>query len=257
MITIAVANNKGGVGKTTTAQNLAAALGRYFKKRVLICDLDPQANLTSGAGIKSGVVLDCGDFILGDDFDKIVKKEVSENVDLLPASGFLVNKEGAIKQLGNFPFTFRIKLKKISDFYDYVIIDCPPAIGDLTRLALCASDRYLIPLEAEAYAYEGLAKFVQFADEIKEVNSFLKNGWVLATRFNPKSNRNLSKQIIDKTHEQLGEMVLSTYIRDNSALSAAQLMGKDIFVFEEKANGAADYKALASEVLEKLKIGNG
>ncbi len=245
-------NNKGGVGKTTSAQNVGVALYRFAKSKVLFIDLDAQASLTRCFGYHNLHFLnsDSGSFILNDKtFDEVVVQ--TDVGDLLPASmGFLVAEE-RIRARAIFPFNLKIALDKIKHRYDFIIIDCPPSLSTSARIALVASDLYFVPLQAEFLSYEGLRNFLTFASQLSVICPSLELGGVFATRYNPKLRRKLSGDLIKSTKNQLKDQFLDTYIRDNVAIPEAQANGKDIFTYDSESNGAIDYYKLTRELISK------
>ncbi len=252
MKTLSFVNNKGGVGKTTSAQNVGVALHRFAKSRVLFVDLDAQASLTRCFGYHNLHFFngDSGSFILNDKtFDEVV---ISTEVgDLLPASmGFLAAEE-RIRASAVFPFNLKIALDKIKHRYDFIIIDCPPSLSTSARIALVASDLYFVPLQAEYLSYEGLRNFLAFANQLSMICPNLELGGVFATRYNPKMRRRLSGDLIKSTKKQLKEQFLDSYIRDNIAIPEAQADGKDIFLYDPDSNGAIDYYKLTRELINK------
>ena len=252
MKTLSFVNNKGGVGKTTSAQNVGVALHRFAKSKVLFIDLDAQASLTRCFGYHNLDFLnaDSGSFILNDKtFDEVV---VSTDVgDLLPASmGFLAT-EDRIRASPLFPFNLKIALDKIKYRYDFIIIDCPPSLSTSARIALAASDLYFVPLQAEYLSYEGLRNFLSFANQLATICPNLQLGGVFATRYNPKLRRRLSMDLVKSTKKQLNEQFLDTYIRDNISIPESQASGKDIFCYDPNSNGAIDYFKLTRELINK------
>lgn len=252
---IAIVNNKGGVGKTTTAQNVGAAIAMFSKgkRRVLIIDLDPQGSLTKAFGIrlKEGDQT-AGSFILR----KATLEQASINytnssIDILPAAISLLSDEEQIKASPRFPFDLQKALEQDSRQYDFIVIDCPPALSALTKIALIACDRYYIPLQPEYLSYEGLREFIHYANEIAQISPTLELGGVFATRFNPKANKKFSKQLIDNVEQQLGDKFLHTYIRENGDLYKAQAQGKHIFDYNKASHGATDYYNLTKEIITK------
>lgn len=252
MKVITIVNNKGGVGKTTSVQNIAAGLAKFGNSKVLVIDLDTQASLTKSFGIQhEGLKKTCGSFILGEyPFDEIVQS--AEGIDVLPSSADMLNKEDTIKSAPVFPFNLKLALDKIKDRYDFVVIDCPPALSGMTRIALVACDAYFVPLQAEFLSYEGLRNFLQYASEIKQISPSSQLGGVFATRYNPKMRKKISHALIEAAKSQLGDNFLQTFIRDNISLSEAQAQGTHVFEYAPESNGAIDYYNLTKEILGKL-----
>jgi chromosome partitioning protein len=246
---LAIANNKGGVGKTTSAQNIGAAIGIYTDRKVLIVDLDEQANLSKG----SGVYLERGCNQVGKilagraTLEETIIKCKKSSIDILPASIDLIEDEVDIKKNANFPFTLLRVLEKTS--YDFIVIDCPPTLSYLTKIALVACQRYYVPLQAEYFSYEGLRVFINYANQITTINPRIRLGGVFASRFNPHIKKNFSRKIIQSVGEQLQDKFLKTYIRENIALTEAQAKGQHIFEYDKHSNGAIDYYNLTKEII--------
>lgn len=248
MTTIAFANNKGGVGKTSSVQNVGAAIAKLGKK-VLLVDLDPQASLTRAHGLKlSEIDKHVGDFILGDSsFQSTVLQ--SDLLHLLPATLELRRKEVLIHSIATYQTKLKKGLKGLE--YDFVLIDCPPAISTLTTLALVASDFFFVPLQAEFLSYEGLANLVNFANELREDFSGCELGGVYATRYNPKLRSTLRKEMVDAAKDSLKELYLENcYIRENVAISEAQALGENIFDYKPDSKGAEDYQRLTNTIIQ-------
>jgi chromosome partitioning protein len=252
MKVITIVNNKGGVGKTTSSQNIAAGLAKFANSRVLVIDLDTQASLTKSFGVMhESLRHNSGSFILNEaPFTEVVHRAAT--LDLLPASPALATKEDTLKSAPVFPFNLKIALDRIKDQYDFVLIDCPPALSGMTRIALVACDAYFVPLQAEFLSYEGLRNFLQYASEIKMISPNSNLGGVFATRYNPKIRKKISHALVDAAKTQLGGHFMNTFIRDNIALSEAQANGIDIFEYAPESNGAMDYYHLTKEILERL-----
>lgn len=252
---IAIVNNKGGVGKTTSAQNIAAAIATFTagKKHVLLIDLDPQGSLTKSFGIKlPSDAPTSGSFILGKaTLEQATINYNESNIDILPASRSLLADEKLIEASGSFPFNLRRALEGSANQYGYVVIDCPPALSALTKIALIACDRYYIPLQAEYLSYEGLVEFIHYANEMTQLSTSIGIGGVFATRFNPKSNKKFSKALIEDASRQLGGKFLDSYIRENGDLYKAQAQGQHIFDYNNRSNGAIDYYNLTKEIITK------
>ncbi len=258
MRTIAIINNKGGVGKTTSAQNIAAAIATFMKgvKRVLVIDLDPQGNLTESFGIDlPEEAPTVSSFILRKaTLEQTVFTYKESNIDILPAADRLFDDEDAIKASSDFPSNLQKALKDSNseEQYDYVIIDCPPSTRFLIHMALMACDRYYIPLQAAYLSYGGLAKFItNYANKIAPLNPSMRLGGVFATRFNPKANRRFSRELIEYAKSQLGDKFLESYIRENGDLDKAQAKGQHIFDYAPRSNGALDYHQLTKEIITK------
>ena len=252
MKVITLINNKGGVGKTTSTQNIGAGLAKFANARVLVIDLDSQANLTKCFGINPDILTKTsGSFISGEStFAETVLK--TDTLHLLPASKKLNILEDNIKASPIFPFNLKIALDKIKDQYDFVLIDCPPALGGMTRIAIVACDAYFVPFQVEFLSYEGLRNLLEFANEIKLISEKVKLGGVFATRFNPATRKRISKDLLEATKTQLQENFMDTNIRDNVSLSEAQANGTDIFNYAPDSNGAQDYYELSKEILTRL-----
>lgn len=253
MKVITIINNKGGVGKTTSSQNIGAGLAHFGDSKVLMIDLDSQANLTRCFGIKQDQVkADVGNFLMKEASFKEVVKEISNNLFLLPSSSNLIAKEDNIKASPTFPFNLKIALKKIESEFDFVVVDCPPALSGLTRIAIVGCDAYYVPLQAEFLSYEGLRNLLDFAEDMKEISPEINLGGVFATRYNPNVKKRIANDLIEATKESLGDVLMETYIRENVALSECQANGKDIFDYNQESNGAKDYYNLTKEIISKL-----
>jgi len=253
MKVLTIVNNKGGVGKTTTAQNIAAGLARFGNNSVLMIDLDSQASLTRSCGFKADAVKNnSGSFIANEALFSDTVLKITETLHLLPSSSNLAIKEDNIKSSATFPFNLKIALGKIQDQYDFVIVDCPPALSGLTRIAIVACNSYFVPLQAEFLSYEGLRNLLDFAAEIKQISPDINLGGVFATRYNPNVKKKISNELIESARSQLGEIFMNTYIRDNVSLSEAQATGTDIFSYNQDSNGAQDYYSLTKEIISKF-----
>jgi chromosome partitioning protein len=256
MGTIAIINNKGGVGKTTSAQNIGAAIATFTegKKRVLVIDLDPQGNLTESFGIELPEdAPTVGSFILRKaTLEQTVFTYKESNIDILPAADRLFDDEDEIKASSKFPFNIKQALAESQQKYDFVVIDCPPSTRFLIHMALAACDRYYIPLQAAYLSYGGLAKFItNYANKIVSLNPSMRLGGVFATRFNPKANKRFSRELIEYAKHQLGDRFLDSYIRENGDLDKAQAKGQHIFDYNAHSNGALDYHQLTKEIITK------
>lgn len=247
---IAFANQKGGVGKTTTAINLAAAL--YERgKRMLLCDFDPQGNATSGFGVDPRTLkTSVYDLIVADDPDvksAIVSTKwvdlIGSNVNLAGAELDLISMEGRENRL-------KLVLDRVRDDYDYIFIDCPPSLGLLTLNCLCASDSFLVPLQCEYYALEGLSQLMTTVRMVKKsMNRSLELEGVLLTMFDGRTN--LSIQVVEEVKKHFPGEVYSSVVPRNVRLSEAPSHGKPITDYDRMCRGAEAYLALADEMLKK------
>jgi chromosome partitioning protein len=243
-IIISLLNHKGGVGKTTSAINIGAGLTE-LGKRVLLIDLDPQANLTLSLGVprQKYTIYEAlrGEAELHPYTVKPNMDVVISTLDLSGAEMELVNEAGR-------EFIMRELFVAVADRYDYIIIDCPPSLGLLTLNALTSSRYVMIPLQTEFLALQGLAKIKQVIDKVRmRLNRNLEIGGVIPTMYNHKLV--LNRDVVDTIHKYFGEKVFKTYIRDNVALAEAPAQRKDIFAYQPRSNGAADYLELCKEII--------
>ena len=248
---IAIFNQKGGVGKTTTNINLAACLANKGKK-VLVLDVDAQGNTTSGLGIiKKNLDFTSYDLLIDDSLDpfKTVYKTGVENLDIIPASVDLAGVEIELTQIEGREKRLKNALSSIRKHYDYIFIDCPPSLGLLTINALTAVDSVLIPIQCEFYALEGVAQLISTIDLVKKhMNRNLEIEGVILSMFDGRTN--LSIQVVEEVKKFFGDKLYKTVIPRNVRLAEAPSYGLPITAYDPKSKGALAYEAFAEEFLE-------
>jgi len=246
---ISVSNQKGGVGKTTTALSLSAALG-VLEKKVLLIDMDPQSNATSGLGVDSNeATLSSYDLIIGNaKASNIVIQTSSPNLDLIPAKIDLVGLEIEIVNESSREYLLKNALEKIKEKYDFIIIDCPPSLGLITLNALTCSSSVIIPIQCEYFALEGLGKLLNTIKGVQKVhNPNLSLEGILLTMFD--SRLRLSNQVKQDVKKHFGNIVFNTIIPRNVSLGEAPSHGESILMYNATSKGSKSYLKFAQEIV--------
>ncbi len=264
MKTFVIANQKGGVGKTTTTMNLGASLA-LKKKRVLAIDMDPQSNLSSGLGFtqqfdkQSWNTADEAPYkniydvlVEGDSISSVFVSTSTDNLFLVPSHLSLAGAEIEMVNMLTRESLLKKAISKMSEDFDYVIIDCPPSLGLLTINALSAADYLLIPIQCEYFALEGLGQLLETTKLIKGINPKLVIGGVILTMYD--SRTKLSENVVSDVKEFFKETAFNTIVPRNVRLSEAPSYGQTIFQYDDKSTGALAYKKLASEFIKRFKV---
>ncbi len=249
--TIAIVNQKGGVGKTTSAVNLAAAVGNYGYK-VLLVDADPQGNATSGLGVnKRDVKKSSYDVIVrGTDADEVILSTAYKGLDILPANMDLAGAELELVDMQGRESRIRTALAPIKDRYDFIFIDCPPSLGLITVNILCAVDTVIVPIQCEYYALEGLSQLMNTVRQVKRLyNPLVDLEGVLLTMYDGRLN--LTQQVVSEVKRFFPQKVYASVIPRNVRLSEAPSFGKPVYYYDRSSKGSVAYDELAKEFLKK------
>lgn len=247
---ICVFNQKGGVGKTTTVINLAAAMAKLGKK-ILIIDTDPQGNASSGLGInKEDLDYTSYDFLLGEaSLEEVVRETSAENVHIIPSTPDLSGLEVELVGIDNRQKLLKKRLEKLSE-YDYVLIDCPPSLGQLSINSLVAADSVIIPIQTEYYALEGVSQLMDSYQLIKEnLNPDLYIEGIVLSMFDGRNN--LSLEVVEEVKKYFKDKVFKSIIPRNVSLAEAPSYGQSIMDYDRNSKGAIAYKRLAKEVIRQ------
>ena len=248
---IAVANQKGGVGKSTTAINLSACLAERGKK-VLTIDIDPQGNTTSGLGVdKNSTENTLYELLLNEaEIENTIVKDVVQNVDLIPSNINLSGAEIELVGIDEKEYILKKIIDKVRDNYDYIIMDCPPSLNMLTINALTAATSVLVPIQCEYYALEGLSQLIHTIDLVKDrLNNSLEIEGVVFTMYDARTN--LSLQVVENVKDNLDQNIYKTIIPRNVRLAEAPSYGQPITIYDSKSAGAESYRLLAEEVINR------
>ncbi|MGC8737074.1 MAG: ParA family protein [Candidatus Hydrogenedens sp.] len=249
-VIIAFANQKGGVGKTTSAVNISACLGNEGYKTLLI-DLDPQGNATQGLGFSKHTLehTTYSALLLDLPIQDAIKNTTYRNVSLIPSNSALAGAEVELIEMENREYRLKTSIAPIVSDFDYIIIDCPPALGLLTINGLVSAQKAIVPLQCEYYALEGLGELLQTVKRIREnFNPNLEILGILLTMF---QHTNLSRQVVSEVQQYLGNKVFQTIVPRNVTLSEAPSFGKPVIYYDGKSIGAQAYIALTKEIISR------
>lgn len=251
-VVLSIVNQKGGVGKTTTAVNLASYLAEN-KKKTLLIDFDPQANATSGIGLKPDLIKYSVYHFLVDPttLEKVLHPSVYEQLHVIPASKELAGAQIELVSEVSRETRLKERIALLKDYYDYIVIDCPPSLGLLTINALVATDKAIIPVQCEYFALEGIAGLIQTLTQIKNhFNPELEIGGIVLTMYDRRTS--LNRQVVDNTRRFFKDLVFDTIIPRNIRLSEAPSHGVPISLYDAHSTGALSYKNLAQEVMLRV-----
>lgn len=250
---IAIANQKGGVGKTTTAVNISTIFAKKGKKTLMI-DADPQGNATSGFGLDKNVELSTYDVLINDtQVEEVVKETNIKNLMVCPSTINLAGAEVELVSIEEREFKLKNKLDEVRRQYDYIIIDCPPSLGLITLNAFTAADSVLIPIQCEYYALEGLGQLINTINIVKKgLNRKLEIEGALLTMYDVRTN--LSNQVVKEVNNYFGDKVYKTVIPRNVKLSEAPSFGMPITIYDSRSKGAKCYEKLTKEILKANEV---
>lgn len=249
---IAFANQKGGVGKTTSAVNIAASVG-HLGKKVLLVDLDPQGNTTSGVGInKKNLKASSYEILIGEiEAEKAIIATDFKNLSVIPSNISLAGAEFDLYQLDEREYRLKTQLEKLKDSFDYIFIDCPPSLGMITVNALAAADAVIIPMQCEYYALEGLSQLMLTIRKIKQLyNADLEICGILITMFNGRLI--LTMQVISELKKYYSDKLFKTPISRNVKLSEAPSFGTPVLYHDKTSKGAKEYIDVAKELIQRI-----
>ena len=251
---IAIANQKGGVGKTTTAINLAACLAEAGQK-ILIIDIDPQGNTTSGFGLsKTDIEKTVYEVLLGEcNIKDAIVENIIDNLDILPSNVNLAGAEIDLIDVDNREYILKESILEVRDRYDYIILDCPPSLSMLTVNAMTAADTVLVPIQCEYYALEGLSQLIHTIDLVQQrLNPELHIDCIVFTMYDVRTN--LSNQVVENVRTNLDTKIYDTLIPRNIRLAEAPSHGLPINMYDTKSAGSESYRMLAKEVMERKNV---